>query len=248
MIDIAHIYNKIDSLADREEFVELEKLLHYWLTEAERENDLRAKLALLSEQIGFYRKQGQGPECLTAAEKAVSLLESTGFADEVFGATILLNAATGCKAFGMLEESLALFEKAREIYEKELRPDDGRLAGLYNNMGLMLADLCRFEDAEALYNKALAVLDNIHDSEGERAITLLNLADLETLRLGEIEAEEAVAAYLDAAECLLDTESLPQNGNYAFILEKCAPVFGRYGYFLAEQKFRKRAREIRERL
>lgn len=247
MIDIAHIYNKIDSLADREEFVELERLLHYWMTEAEREKDLRAKLALLSEQIGFYRKQGQGPECLNAAEKAVSLLESTGLENEVFGATILLNAATGYKAFGKTEESLALFRKVRSVFEEQLSPEDSRFAGLYNNMALTLADSGNYDEAEALYNKALSVLEKIHDSEGERAITYLNLADLVSLRFGDMEGEETINRYLDAAESLLDAESLPQNGNYAFILEKCAPVFGRYGYFIAEQKFKKRAREIRER-
>lgn len=247
MIDIAHVYNKIDNLADREEYAEIEKLLNYWLTEAERENDLRARLSLLSEQIGFYRKQGRGPECLSAAEKAVTLLTRTGLDEDIFGSTILLNAATGYKAFGKTEESLELFRKAREVYEAELPGDDSRLAGLYNNMALSLADFGNYDEAEALYNKALSVLEKIYDSEGERAITFLNLADLVSLRFGDMKGEETISRYLDAAESLLDAESLPQNGNYAFILEKCAPVFGHYGYFAAEQKFQKRAREIRER-
>ena len=46
------------------------------------------------------------------------------------------------------------------------------------------------------------------------------------------------------AEKLFYTEDLPRNGYYAFVCEKCAPVFGYYGYFLTERELKRRAREI----
>ena len=49
------------------------------------------------------------------------------------------------------------------------------------------------------------------------------------------------------AEKLLYTESLPRDGYYAFVCEKCAPVFAYYGYFLTEQELHRRAGEIYER-
>ena len=47
---------------------------------------------------------------------------------------------------------------------------------------------------------------------------------------------------------LLDTESLPRNGYYAFVCEKCAPVFGYYGFLQTEQELNRRAREIHNRV
>ena len=46
---------------------------------------------------------------------------------------------------------------------------------------------------------------------------------------------------------MMNTESLPRDGYYAFVCEKCAPVFGYYGYFLTERELNRRAREIHER-
>lgn len=79
------------------------------------------------------------------------------------------------------------------------------------------------------------------------AITYCNLADLVCAEVGMTEGEARIEAYLNQAEQLLDTESLPRNGYYAFVCEKCAPAFGYYGYFLTEQELSARAREIYER-
>ena len=61
---------------------------------------------------------------------------------------------------------------------------------------------------------------------------------------GVEQAEEQIREYLTTAERLLNTESLPQNGYYAFICEKCAPTFGYYGFFLTEKELSRRAEEI----
>ena len=83
--------------------------------------------------------------------------------------------------------------------------------------------------------------------EPEQAITLLNMADAAEAALGAEDAESRVAEYLDEAERLLDTESLPRNGYYAFVCEKYAPVFGHYGYFATEAELKRRAKEIHDR-
>ena len=73
------------------------------------------------------------------------------------------------------------------------------------------------------------------------------MADATEAALGPENAEEAVEEYLDRAETLLNTEHLPRNGYYAFVCEKCAPVFGHYGYFATEAELKKRAEEINDR-
>ena len=72
------------------------------------------------------------------------------------------------------------------------------------------------------------------------------MADAAEAALGAEAAEEKVGDYLDTAEELLDTESLPRNGYYAFVCEKCAPVFGHYGYFATEAELMRRAKEIHD--
>ena len=71
-------------------------------------------------------------------------------------------------------------------------------------------------------------------------------ADAAEAALGAEGAEETAEEYLDRAEELLNTESLPRNGYYAFVCEKCAPVFGHYGYFATEAELTRRAKEIHD--
>jgi hypothetical protein len=57
-------------------------------------------------------------------------------------------------------------------------------------------------------------------------------------------AEHEIERLLDTALDLLDTPSLPRDGYYAFVCEKCAPAFGHHGYFLADEDLRTRANDI----
>jgi hypothetical protein len=72
------------------------------------------------------------------------------------------------------------------------------------------------------------------------------MADALEAELGAEDAAEYTGEYLDRAEALLDTPGIPRNGYYAFVCEKCAPVFGHYGYFAEEAELGKRVKEIRE--
>jgi tetratricopeptide (TPR) repeat protein len=85
----------------------------------------------------------------------------------------------------MAEKSILLFETAKEIYEKSLKPDDERLGGLYNNMALTLVDLKRFSEAKILNEKAIKVMKN---KPLEIAITYLNMANA-------VEMEQGILAY-----------------------------------------------------
>ena len=98
-----------------------------------------------------------------------------------------------------------------------------------------------------MFRKAIAVMEKQEHGEPEQAITWLNMADAAEAALGAESAEGEVEEYLERAEALLDTESLPRNGYYAFVCEKCAPVFGHYGWFMAEAELKRRAEEINDR-
>ena len=46
---------------------------------------------------------------------------------------------------------------------------------------------------------------------------------------------------------MLNSEEIVRDGNYAFVCEKCAPVFGFYGRFMTEKELNARMRSIYER-
>lgn len=246
-IPTGRVIEKLDEYLGRDDYDAAERHLRYWLNEAESGNDARGRLTVLNEQIGLYRKMGIEAEGTQAIRKALSLVESLGLGDSVTGGTTLVNAATGYKAFGKPDQALPLYQKAREIYEALLQPLDEKLGGLYNNMALTLVALGRYDEAKALYETAIDIMSHQPYGEAEMAISYCNLADLVAAQHGIAESEDEINRYLTKAETLLHSEALPHNGYYAFVCEKCAPTFGYYGFFRAEQDFSKRAREIYER-
>lgn len=114
-------------------------------------------------------------------------------------------------------------------------------------MALTLTELKAFSEAESLFYKAIKVMQKQENGALEVAITRLNIADLIAARSGLEDGAEEIEKQLIEAEKLLDTEALPRDGYYAFVCEKCAPVFGYYGFFITEQELNRRAREIHER-
>lgn len=152
--------------------------------------------------------------------------------------------------------------------------DPQLLGGLYNNMALTCAALAKekksslntddqegtsrsgqmagqetgmwFARAFSLYEKALDQMRLVPNGELEQAITFLNMADALEGRDGPEQAERKIAELLDRAYELLQTPSVPRDGYYAFVCEKCAPAFSYYGYFLAAEELRKQAEEIYE--
>ena len=239
------VLEKLDSYLDRNDFDSAERHLQYWLSEAEQGNDLRGRLTLLNEQIGLFRKSGQKEKCLQAVEAALTLSETieTGTASR---GTTLVNAATGCKAFGLAERAEKLYIEAAKVYEECLEPGDARLGALYNNMAVTLADLGKYYDARKLYEKAEKIMSLQPRGRLEIAVTCLNMADLVNMECGPEEGESEIARLLGRAEGLLDEES-EKDGYYAFICDKCAPTFGYFGYFMTERKLRRIAEEIYER-
>ena len=240
------IIRKMREYEDAEDWAGAERHLNYWLAEAEMNRDERGQLMLHNELMGFYRKQGKKEEALEHADKASALVGKLGMDDTVTAGTTWVNAGTVHEAFRDPVGGLEYFEKARENYEKNLPEDDERLGGLYNNMALALTSCGRYDEALDMFAAALCVMEKQEHGEPEQAITLLNMADALEAEMGPEAAAEYTDEYLDRAAELLDRESVPRNGYYAFVCEKCAPVFGHYGYFAVEAELHKRVKEIHE--
>lgn len=239
------ILEKLDGFLHKNDYDAAERHLRYWLDEALGATDTRTELLVRNELMGLYRKLGREQEAIEMAESALSRIEERGIAAQVGAATTYLNAATVYKAFGKADRAMPLFAHARAVYERELDPADARLGGLYNNMALALADLGRYGEARAYNEKAIAVMQKTPDGVLEVAITYLNMASAAEAEQGLEGAEQTIAAYVERAWAILENPP-KRDGYYAFVCEKCATVFGYYGYFYYEKELSERARRIYE--
>jgi len=246
-ISVRRVIDKLDEYLSRNDYQSAERHLNYWIQEADAGNDLRGKITVLNEQIGLYRKLSKKFEAFETIQKAIETLKICEFEDNVTGATTYLNIATAYKSFGCSKKALEYYEKTRKIYEKELNSTDYRLGGLYNNTALALCDEGRLKEAENTYKKALFVMENNENCEGEQAITYLNLCDLIAKEKGLENCEKEVNQLVEKAYALLTKSNLKEDGDYAFICEKCAPSFLYYGYFAYGNELKERARKIYER-
>ena len=241
------VMEKVDEYMSKKDYAGVERHLLYWLEEARLGHDLKGELMVQNELIGHYRKTGDQNHAFQHAEETLKLLDENDFSGMIAEGTTYVNIATVFNAFDENEKSLNLFEKARSIYESIPTVKNELLGGLYNNMALGYAALNQFQQAYAYYHKALEKMKLVEHGELEQAITYLNLAETVEKEKGQEEAEQTIEGYLDQAMELLDTPSIPRNGYYAFVCEKCAPSFSYYGYFLAEQELKERAKAIYER-
>ena len=212
------ILTKLDEYLHKNDYTSAERHLNYWLSEAQSARDERTELLLQNERMGLYRKLGKREQALECVSAALRSIEAQGIAHQVGAATTLLNCATVYKAFAMADDALPLFEAARAVYEKELDAHDERLGGLYNNMGLCLVDLRRFEQARELYRRALSIMEQTPHGAPEAAITSLNLASAAEAELGAMDADEIIENYLQSAEERLESVT-ERDGNYAFVCE-----------------------------
>ncbi|MBE6547125.1 MAG: tetratricopeptide repeat protein [Ruminococcaceae bacterium] len=244
-ISMERILSKLDEHLHKNDTAAAERHLLYWLSETTANHDTRTELLIRNELMGLYRKLGKQEPAMACVHAALKTIEEEQIGHQVGAATTFLNCATVYKAFGMAEEALPLFRRAKAVYESELDKKDRRLGGLYNNMALALVDVGSFAEAKELYEQAISVMREQENGAPEVAITYLNMANAVEAELGALDAEEQIGAYLDQAERLLE-EAAVRDGYYAFVCEKCASVFGYYGRFLYEKELTERARRIYE--
>ena len=239
------IIKELDKFLHRNDYESAEKYLLDWLCKSVEADDVNIEILVRNELMGLYRKKGRKDEAFAMVEGVLEKISQKGLHENVGSATTYLNSATVYKAFSEPQKSIALFERAKAIYEKSLNSNDPRFAGLYNNMALTLVDLKHFDQAFDLYERAISVIEEFPERAPDIAITYLNMANAVEAQKGIEEAHEEITEYLKKAEEIL--ENFPdKDGYYAFVCEKCASVFGYYGNFFYENELKERARRIYE--
>ena len=243
-IPVARIIEKVNALFDKNDYEGAGKLLEYWQKEALSLGDKNGELSIDSELIGFYRKTGKKDLSYNVSDRAVTLIDELQLQGTVSAATVLLNIATAKKAFGNPKEAAELYSQVEKIYLKRLDKNDVKFAGLYNNAALALTDLKEYEKAEDYYLKAIRITSETPENEPDCAISYVNLAHL---YYDKGENRDKIDDCLYKAYELLNKDGLNENGYLAYVLSKCAPSFGFFGFTVIEKEFIKRSEKLYER-
>ena len=240
-IDVPAVIAQLDALYNAGREKEALVLLEQTRDEARARVDWRGELSMLSELLGYHRRDGDREKAMAAVNGSLDLLRLHRMGATVSGATVLLNAATTLKCFGRAKESIPIFEHVARVYGDNLDPTDYRFAGLYNNMGLSYADEEDYLQAERCFRLALQVIAHSRNPQNELAVTCCNLAELYDRQDPE---DPRIGEYMEKAWDYLNDPALPRNGYHAFTISKCAPSFDYFGYFLYSRELKERAEKI----
>lgn len=240
-MEINQFYEQLDNLFATGQIDRAGDFIKESKEQAKQEEDSASLLSIINESMGYYRSIGS-EEALKDAKEALELIEKMGLTRTLHEGTTLLNAATAYRAFGKLEEACLLYQKALDIYEKELGNTDSRLAGLYNNISSFYADREEFGKSIEALKTALAILKQNKDTEIEQAISFTNLA-VSYLRNQQVEeAEQAIHEALT----LFESQPGERDSHYGMALAGQAEIhYVKREYMDAIQIYSSALEEIR---
>ena len=244
----ARISRRLDELMGQKEYGQAENLLKYWVAEAKANGDVQGEFMVYNEMMGYYRKMGLKIEGYEAINKALELLPGLEYEQTVSGATCYTNAATVYTAFNEPDKALHLFRKAEQIYLDNIKNNEFKYASLCNNMALALVQLKNYAEADKYYRRSLEVLEQCPSSELEKAMAWLNIADAVIAQKGvNEESENEIVEYLYNAQLCLDDETVERDSYYAFVRDKCYPIYEYFQWYSYADELKERIREINER-
>lgn len=243
-IPVSRFIARLDACFARNDLTAAEECITSWTNEARALKDDRGLLTVLNEAVGFYRRTQNRDKALAAVTECQALLGKLGLLNQLSGATVLINAATTLAVFDQPDKALPLYEKAACCYEQSGKTDTYEYAALLNNRAAALHALKRFDEAEAHWLQAADILKKEGRHDGDIAISLVMLAHLTFDR--DETAYDQVEALLDEAWAYINSPNQPRDGNYAFILTKCAPSFEYFQRHEAAQALREVAKDIYE--
>lgn len=241
-ISVQRFIDRLDGCFAHNDLSGARECIQTWEAEARRLNDRRGLLSVLNEAVGFYRRTQKKSKALAAMRECVALVEQLGLQNTLSGATIYINAATTLSFFGQEEEGLLLYDKAAACYAESGKTDTYEYAALLNNRAATLNALKRYDEAETGWRQAIDVLRREGRHDGEIAISLVCLAHLTFDR--DDSAYDQVEALLDEAWECINSPRQARDGNYAYILRKCAPSFDYFQRPDEAQALRDVAKEI----
>lgn len=241
-VDTMRFLARLDACFAENDLKQARIHIAHWEQEARRLGDDRGLLTILNEAVGVFRRTQKKSKALAATNECLHLIEKLGLYGTLSGATILVNAATTLSFFGNEEQAILLYDEAADCFEKNQRKDTFEYASLLNNRAGTFYAMKRYDEAEKDWKTAIEILRKIDGHDGEIAISLVMLAHVTFDR--DETAYDATEALLDEAWECINAESQPRDGNYAYVLRKCAPSFDYFQRPIEAQALREVAQEI----
>lgn len=245
-VDISRFLQKLDSCFNQNDLESAEKCISFWENEAINAKDDRALLTILNESLGVYRRVNNEEKAIIAIEKSKKLISILNLEDNISGVTIYVNMATDYTHFGKVDAALMLYEKAKSIYKKNGKIKTYEYASLLNNCAGALSSIRKYNESEKYYLEAIDVLKQVGNRDAEIALSLTMLSHVifDKNDKPDDETYEKVESLLDEAIKFLNSDKIIRDGNFAFILTKCAPSFKYFKRPLIANEMMKLANEI----
>ena len=245
-IDIERFLKKLDNYFSTNDLSNACDCIDFWEKEARNAGDDRALLTILNERLGLSRRVNDSEKGLLAIEECKSLIEKLNLTNSISAATIYINAATTSSHFGKDNEGLLLYEKAKNCYIDKGQTNTYEYATLLNNSAGVLSKLKKYDDSEKNYLEAIDILKRLGNRDGEIALSLVMLAHITFDRSDapDDSVYEKVENLLDESIKYLKSDKIVRDGNFAFILDKCAPSFDYFKRPGQAKAMRKLAKEI----
>lgn len=198
-MSLQDFFSGLDSLFAQKQLSTAESYLSNHLELAKQAEDTNYQLAVLNEQVGYYRSLGRFSESLTAGSEAMAIISAPDFNISTSAATTMLNVATALRAAGKAVEALELYKKVDEIYSKDLDAGDSRRAALYNNMAQAMAATGNLKTALEYLHESLDILKISDNNYAQLATNHSNIASLymalKDLELAEKHLKEAMGIF-----------------------------------------------------
>ena len=234
-IDTDRVLKKLDSIFDKNDLAEAERLLLYWQNEAKEIGDMQGMLTILNELIGIYRRTNNYEKSKNVINMSLEIIDKLEMNHNISIATILLNIATNLNSFGDSKESLQYYEKTLAIYSKNINQNDELFGSFYNNYASALFNTGNTQDAVDAYKSAIKIMSNIKNSKIKVAISYINLSYIYQYINQNNNAIECINL---AYQYIISKDNI-KDRNYYFELSKCVEPFKEFGFIKIANDFEK---------
>ena len=188
--------------------------------------DLDVAVAACNELGGLYRVTSRYDEAFPYYEKALEYIDKMGQkGSEGHGVTVL-NYATTLDASGKTNDALKMYEKAADILRKCGGDVRFQAATVRNNISSIYHRKGDYKTAIEQLKEALEILEELSDSEIEKAITYCNLAGI------YVEMNSADEAWMWAERAVKGFEDSGGEDDVHYPAALCA--LGNAAYFKGE--------------
>jgi tetratricopeptide (TPR) repeat protein len=226
-IDVERFLKKLDTYFNSNDLTGAGEYLRFWENEARVVSDDRALLTILNEFLGLCRRVNDKEKAILTIDESTKLIDKLKLNNSISAATILINAATTSSHFGKINEGLILYDKAKKCYIENNMTNTFEYATLLNNSAGALNNLKKYDEAEKNYKEAIEILKKLEGREAEIGLSYVMLAHITFDRSQNPDdaVYEKVESLLDESIKYLTSKNIKRDGNFAFILDKCAPSF-----------------------